>query len=50
MAEEKRKEGKTKELCFCEKGILPARDPHTEFRCPQCGRLIWPEAMGEEKR
>jgi len=50
MAEERKKEEKTRELCFCEKGILPGRDPHTEFRCPQCGRIVWPDAVNGEKR
>ena len=50
MADEKMKGEKKKDLCFCEKGILPERDPHTEFRCPECGRVIQPEVMSDEKR
>ena len=44
----KKKDEKEKELCFCEKGIFPNRDPHTEYRCPQCGRRVWPAVMGGE--
>ncbi len=40
--------GEERELCYCEKGIFPRRDPRTEYRCPQCGRVIWPAVMGGE--
>lgn len=42
------KKKEKKDLCFCEKGIFPNRDPRTEFRCPQCGRVVWPAIMGGE--
>jgi predicted RNA-binding Zn-ribbon protein involved in translation (DUF1610 family) len=42
------KKEEKKGLCFCEKGIFPKRDPRAEYRCPECGRLIWPAIMGGE--
>jgi predicted RNA-binding Zn-ribbon protein involved in translation (DUF1610 family) len=43
------KKEKKKELCFCEKGVFPNRDPRAEYRCPQCGRLIWPNMGGQSR-
>ena len=45
---DKKVKKETKEPCFCEKGILNEKDPHTEFRCPQCGKITWPDERRRE--
>jgi predicted RNA-binding Zn-ribbon protein involved in translation (DUF1610 family) len=43
---DQKKNEKGQDICYCEKGIIPKDNPRTKYRCPQCGKTVWPKEMG----